>query len=272
MPADRHEGVTEELYMLPLSVVIITKNEEHNIEDALKSAADAREIIIVDAFSDDRTIEICRKYTDKIFQHQWEGFANQKQKAVDYAGEEWVLILDSDERITSELMIEIGRAISGGDANGYYIPRENYFIGRWIKHGGWWPDHTLRLFKKNKGRLEIREVHEKVTVEGKTAYLKNPLKHYTYWSISDFVLRADRYSTLAAREITRCSGSTGLFAVTLKPLATFIKMYFVRRGFLDGSRGLILALLYSYYTFLKYVKVWESKYKKVTGYEQNNNG
>ena len=252
--------MTEELHMLPLSVVIVTKNEEHNIEDALKSAAGAREIIIVDAFSDDRTVEICRKYTDKIFQHQWEGFAKQKQKAVDYAGEEWILILDSDERITPELMAEIGRAISRGDCNGYYIPRENYFIGRWIKHGGWWPDHTLRLFKKNKGHLEIREVHEKVTVEGNAAYLHNPLKHFTYRSISDFVLRADKYSTLAAKELRKYSGNAGLLSVTIKPIATFIKMYFIRRGFLDGSRGLILALLYSYYTFLKYVKVWESKY------------
>jgi len=253
--------------MLPLSVVIVTKNEEHNIEDALKSAADAREIVVVDAFSDDRTFEICRKYTDKIFQHQWEGFANQKQKAVDYAGEEWILLLDSDERITPELMAEMRRAIISGDCNGYYIPRENYFIGRWIKHGGWWPDYTLRLFRKKKGRLEIREVHEKVTVEGNTAYLKNPLKHYTYRSISDFVLRADKYSTLAARELIKHSGNTGLFSVTIKPIATFIKMYFIRRGFLDGSHGLILALLYSYYTFLKYVKVWESKYKEATGHK-----
>jgi len=248
--------------MLPLSVVIVTKNEEHNIEDALKSAADASEIIIVDAFSDDGTIEICRKYTDKIFQHHWEGFAKQKQKGVDYAGEEWILILDADERITPELMTEIKGAISSGDCDGYYIPRENYFIGRWIKHGGWWPDHTLRLFRKNKGHLEIREVHEKVTVAGNTAYLKNPLKHYTYRSISDFVLRSDRYSTLAARELIKNSGNAGLFSVAIKPLATFIKMYFLRRGFLDGSRGLILALLYSYYTFLKYVKVLEVNIKK----------
>lgn len=245
--------------MFPVSVVIITKNEEHNIEDALKSVADAIEVVVVDSFSSDKTVEICRKYTDKIFQHQWEGFARQKQKAVDHAGGEWILILDADERVTPELKTEIINAITNSGCNGYYIPRENYFIGKWIRHGGWWPDHTLRLFKKNKGHFEIREVHEKVTVEGKTAYLRNPLKHYTYRSISDFAVRADNYSTLAAREIKKYSGNTGFFSITIKPLATFIKMYFLRQGFLDGTHGFILAFLYSYYTFLKYVKAWESK-------------
>jgi glycosyltransferase involved in cell wall biosynthesis len=247
------------MQLFPVSVAIITKNEERNIEDALKSVADAREIIVVDSFSSDKTVEICRKYTEKVFQHHWEGFAKQKQKAVDYAGGEWILILDADERVTPELKTEIKSAISNANCNGYYIPRENYFIGKWIKHGGWWPDQTLRLFKKDKGHFEVREVHEKVVVEGQTAYLKNPLKHYTYRSISDFVSRADNYSTLAAREIKKYSGNAGLFSFTIKPLATFIKMYFLRRGFLDGTRGLILALLYSYYTLLKYVKVWERK-------------
>jgi glycosyltransferase involved in cell wall biosynthesis len=245
--------------LFPVSVVIVTKDEEQNIEDALKSVADAKEIIVVDAFSKDKTVEICKKYTDKVFQHEWEGFARQKQRAVDYAEGPWVFIIDADERITPELKTEIIRAISGTDCNGFYIPRENYFIGKWIKHSGWWPDYTLRLFKKDKGRLEIREVHEKVTVEGKTAYLKKPLKHYTYRSISDFILRAENYSTLAAREIRKNTGSAGLSSLTIKPLATFFKMYFIRRGFLDGTHGLILAALYSYYTFLKYVKTWERK-------------
>jgi glycosyltransferase involved in cell wall biosynthesis len=248
--------------LFPVSVVIVTKDEELNIEDALKSVADAKEIIVVDAFSKDNTVEICRKYTDKVFQRQWEGFARQKQKAVDDAEGAWVLILDADERVTPELKTEIISAISNAKFNGYYIPRENYFIGEWIEHGGWWPDYTLRLFQKDKGRFEIREVHEKVVVEGKTAYLIQPLKHYTYRSISDFVLRAEKYSTLAAEEIRKNSGNAGLFSLTIKPLATFFKMYFLRRGFLDGSRGLILALLYGYYTFLKYVKVWENQGKK----------
>jgi glycosyltransferase involved in cell wall biosynthesis len=248
--------------LFPVSVVIVTKNEEVNIEDALKSVSDASEIVVVDSFSSDRTVEICRQYTDKVFQHEWQGFAGQKQTAVDYAEGPWVFILDADERVTPELKAEIVSSISKADSNGYYMPRENYFIGKWIKHSGWWPDHTLRLFKKDKGRLEPREVHEKVVVEGSAGYLKNPLKHYTYRSVSDFVERMDRYSTLAAREIVKKSGRAWLFALAVKPLFTFIKMYVLRLGFLDSTRGLMLALLYSYYTFLKYAKTWESERKR----------
>lgn len=243
--------------MLPISVVIVTRDEERNIEDALKSVADAKEIIIVDSFSTDRTVELCKQYTDKVFQHEWQGFARQKQTAVDYAEGPWVLILDADERVTPDLKSEIIQNIEHSNYVGYYLPRENYFIGKWIKHSGWWPDNTLRLFKKDKGRLESREVHEKVVVEGNVGYLKYPLKHYTYRRISDFVERMERYSTLAAIEIRKNSGRSGLFSLTAKPLATFIKMFILRLGFLDGTRGLLLAILYSYYTFLKYAKTWE---------------
>ncbi len=245
--------------MFPVSVVIITKNEEKNIEDALKSVADAEEIIVVDAFSTDKTVAICKAYTDKIFQHEWEGFAHQKQRAVDYAGGSWVLILDADERVPQELKTEITETLSNTNHHGFYMPRQNYFIGKWIKHGGWWPDNTLRLFKKDNGRLEIREVHEKVVVEGSVGYLRNPLEHYTYQSVSDFVERMERYSTLAAIEIRKHSGRSGLFSLTVKPFATFLKMYLLRLGFLDGIRGLMLGTLYSYYTFLKYAKTWEKQ-------------
>jgi glycosyltransferase involved in cell wall biosynthesis len=245
--------------LFPVSVVIVTKNEELNIEDALKSVSDAKEIIVVDSFSTDGTVDICRKYTNKVHQHEWQGFARQKQTAVDYAEGPWVLILDADERVTPELKAEIVNSISNTDCNGFFIPRENYFIGKWIRHSGWWPDLTLRLFRKDKGRLEPREVHEKVVVEGSTCRLKHPLKHYTYRSVSDFVERMERYSTLAANEIRKNSGRAGLFSLTIKPLATFLKMYFLRLGLLDGTRGLMLAALYSYYTFLKYAKTWEKQ-------------
>jgi glycosyltransferase involved in cell wall biosynthesis len=245
--------------LFPISIAIVTRDEEINIEDALKSVADAKEIIIVDSFSTDGTVELCKQYTDKVFQHEWQGFARQKQMAVDYAEGPWVLILDADERVTPELKTEIITSIADTDCTGFYIPRENYFIGKWIRHSGWWPDNTLRLFKKDKGRLESREVHEKVVVEGSVAYLRNPLKHYTYRSISDFVERMGRYSTLAAIEIRKDSGHSGLFSLTAKPLAMFLKMFIVRRGFLDGTRGLMLAILYSYYTFLKYAKTWEKQ-------------
>ena len=240
-----------------MSVVIVTKDEEKNIEDALKSAADATEIIVVDSFSSDRTVEVSRLYTNKIFQHPWQGYSRQKQKAVDYAEGPWVLILDADERLTPELKKEILQVIEGTECAGFYIPRKNFFLGKWIRHSGWWPDHTLRLFRKDKAFLEDREVHEKVIVNGPAGYLKNPLEHYTYRTIADFLKKMDNYSTLAAREVLKTSGVPGILGVVSKPFFTFIKMFVLRLGFLDGAHGLILAVLYSYYTFLKYIKVWE---------------
>jgi len=245
--------------LLPISIVIVTKNEEINIEDALKSVAGAKEIVVVDSFSSDRTVEICRHFTDRVYQHEWRGFARQKQTAVDYAEGPWVLILDADERLTPALKTEITENISNTDCSGFYVPRENYFIGKRIRHGGWRPDHTLRLFRKDRGRLEVRSVHEKVVVDGRTGYLKNPLRHYTYRSVSDFVERMERYSTLAAGEKMKNARKAGLLSLAARPLATFMKMYFLRLGFLDGARGLVLAVLYSYYTFLKYAKIWEKR-------------
>ena len=245
--------------MFPVSVAIITKNEENNIEDALRSVADADEIVVVDANSSDRTVEICGKYTDKIFQHEWQGFAIQKQMAVDHTRGPWVLILDADERVPPELKKEVTDVLADTDCSGFYVPRKNHFLGKWIRHSGWWPDHTLRLFRKERGHLEPREVHESVTVQGPVGYLRHPLTHYTYWSLTDFIKRMENYSTLAAKEIRQSAGHAGLFSLTVKPCATFLKMYVLRLGILDGKRGLILAILYSYYTFLKYAKTWEKE-------------
>jgi len=247
--------------VIPVSVVIVTKDEEKNIEDALRSAADAQEIVIVDSFSTDRTVEICRRYTDRVFQHAWSGYARQKQLAVDHAQGPWVLILDADERITPELREEITRAIQDTGYDGFSMPRRNYFLGKWIKHSGWWPDSTLRLFRKERGGLEDREVHEKVVVNGRVGQLNAPLEHYTYRTISEYVRKMEVYSSLAAKEI-RKRGQPGIFSLVAKPFFTFFKMYVLRLGFLDGVHGLVLAVLYGYYTFLKYARAWEQHEKK----------
>jgi len=245
--------------LIPVSIVIVTKDEEANIEAALDSVKDAAEIVVIDSFSSDRTVEICRKYTDKVLQKEWEGYARQKQAAVDLAGLPWVFILDADERFTPELKTEVINAIKENSHDGFYVPRKNFFMGRWIKHGGWRPDYTLRLFKKNAGCVEDREVHEKVVVNGSVSYLKNPLVHYTYNSVSDYLKRMDGYSTLAAKELKKTGVAPNALDFLIRPPATFIKMFFFRFGFLDGRYGLVLAVLYSYYTFLKYAKTWELK-------------
>ncbi|BCB97287.1 glycosyl transferase [Dissulfurispira thermophila] len=249
--------------MIPVSVVIVTKNEEKNISDALESVKDFEDIVIVDSFSKDKTLEICKKYTDRVYQHEWQGYAKQKQIATDYAEKSWVLILDADERVTPELKEEILMHIKQQDCSGFYIPRKNFFLGKWIKHSGWWPDYTLRLFRKDVSYVEPREVHEKIFVNGVVGYLKNPFEHYTYRTISDYIKKMETYSTLSAKEILSKNPQISSLSLSLKmlsnPFFTFVKMFLIKQGVRDGMYGFILAVLYSFYTFLKYVKIWEMK-------------
>ncbi|MBM4128734.1 MAG: glycosyltransferase family 2 protein, partial [Nitrospira sp.] len=194
-------------------------------------------------------------------QETWQGYAKQKQAGIDKASSQWVLVLDADERVTPGLKSEILQAISENRCAGFYLPRKNFFLGRWIRYSGWWPDYTLRLFKKEKGFMEDREVHEKIVVNGITGYMKNPMEHYTYRTLTDFLKKMEEYADLSSRELEKKGNRPGLISLALRPLFTFTKMFFLRKGFLDGSHGLILAILYGYYTFLKYAKVWE-KVKK----------
>lgn len=243
--------------MIPVSVAIITKNEEKNITDALESVREFDDIVIVDSFSSDRTAEICGLYTGRIFQREWQGYARQKQMAVDLAKNEWVLILDADERVTPELREEIRSSVSDSSCRGFYIPRKSFFLGKWVRHSGWWPDYVLRLFRKDSGRLDDRHVHEKVVLNGKAGRLMNPLIHMAYRSIGEFLYKADRYSTLAAIELKKENRHVNPASFIFRPVITFLKIFLIRQGFRDGVNGLILSLLYSYYTFLKYVKAWE---------------
>ncbi len=241
-----------------LSVAIITHNEEDNIKDALESVKWADEIVVVDSFSTDKTLEICRQYTDRVFTLEWTGFADTKQEAVNLTTHPWVFVLDADERVTEELKDEIHNIIKDESSrDGYYVPRKNFFSGRWIKHGGWWPDYTLRLFRRGKGTFQPREVHEAVNINGSTGYLKNPLRHYTYKNVDDYLQRMQRYSTLAAKELFKkgCRGS--ILDIIFRPPATFFKMFFLQLGMLDGIYGIILAYLYSVYTYKKYWKLRE---------------
>ena len=244
---------------MKLSVTLITLNEEANIRQALESARWADEIVVVDAFSTDRTVAICREYTDRVFQHPWSGFAAQKNLALREARGEWVFSLDADERIPPSLAEEIRRVVADdGPCDGYFVPRKNYFAGRWIRHGGWYPDHTLRLFRRSKGRFLPRAVHEAVQIQdGRVGYLRHALEHYTYASVSDYLTRMDRYSTLAAQEMA-CQGRRARIAdLVLRPPAVFLKAYVLRGGFLDGLDGLVLAGLGAAYAFAKYAKLRE---------------
>ncbi len=249
--------------MLPVSVAIVTKNEEGNIRDALQSIGNKAEIVIVDAYSTDRTKEICEEFTDKIFQREWQGYARQKQTAIELAANPWVFILDSDERFTELLWEEIAAIVHSSQIfSGYYVSRKNYFLGKWIRHSGWWPDYTLRLFKKDEALMETRKVHEKVVVRGKVGYLQNYIEHYSYRTVSDYIKKMETYSSLAAEELRDNGTKAGLSKMIINPLFTFMKMFFFRLGFLDGRHGFMLSVLYSHYTFLKYLKLWEASSDK----------
>jgi glycosyltransferase involved in cell wall biosynthesis len=252
---------------LPVSVVMIAKDEEQNIEAALASVEGAVEVVvIVDEESADATFEICRRFTQRVYQRPWTGYALQKQAAIDLAAGPWVFLLDADERVTPELAGEIKNVVErhlageDGDVSGYYAARRNYFLGKWIRHGGWWPDYTVRLFRKDQARIEPRRVHERVVVDGKTGYLKHPFEHYTYRSLAEFEKKMQRYSTLSAEEFfIKRPQRVGIFSIVVRPVAAFLKMYILRGGFLDGIHGLILASLYACNTFLKYAKAWEKR-------------
>jgi glycosyltransferase involved in cell wall biosynthesis len=236
-----------------LSVAIITHNEENNIKEALESVQWADEIVVVDAFSTDRTRDICREYTDNVFSHAWSGFSEQKNKAISLTTEPWVLVLDADERVTDKLRDEIISLLNNTPSHdGYFIPRKNYFGKRWIKHSGWWPDHTLRLFQREKGTFEPREVHEAIKINGSTGYLKNHLLHHTYRDIHDYLQRMKSYSTLSAKELAKNGRRATILDILFRPVATFFRMFVLQMGILDGFYGIILAYLYSLYTFKKY--------------------
>ena len=265
-----------------LSVVIITYNEEANIGRTLESVMplvrDGKgEIIIVDSDSTDRTAEIARSFGAKVFIEPWKGYAAQKNSAIEKATGDWILSLDADEEVDTGLAEEIGflilgnprHLVSGGvpvyqkgavasTVHGFWIRRKNHFLGRWIKHGGFWPDPKLRLFRRGEASFEERAVHETVQVKGTTRLPTGALVHHSYPTFSDYIDHMNRYSSLGA-EMAGAKGhrSFSVFNIVLRPVATFIYNYFFRLGFLDGREGLLLHLYHAVYVSWKYAKAWE---------------
>lgn len=239
-----------------VSAVLITLNEEQNIEAAIRSVSWAREIVVVDAFSSDSTVEISRRLDARVFQREWNGYVDQKNFAVAQTKERWVLNLDADERVSPQLQNEILQLPEAG-VKGYRIPRRTLFLNQWIKHTSWSPDYQLRLFDKTNGCWEGGRLHEKVRVNGPTAQLTNPLLHYSYRSVSDFLRRLDRYSQLAAEDCYERGVRTKLHHLLLHPAAAFFKSYFLKRGFQDGLAGLSVSVLAGTSVFFRYLKLLE---------------
>jgi glycosyltransferase involved in cell wall biosynthesis len=239
--------------MPQLSVTVIALNQEDHISECLASASFADEIVVVDTGSTDRTVEVARTYTDRVMTTAWQGFGRTKNYALDQAQGDWVFSLDTDERVPAALRDEIrGVVKANGPLAGYRVPRKNYFCGRWIRHLGWYPDYTLRLFRRDQGRFREREVHEEVVVNGPVGNLQTPLDHYSYRSVSEYVARMDRYARLAAMELAKRGRRPYPGELVYRPVFSFIHAFFLRRGFLEGTTGYTLAALMSMYKFLKY--------------------
>lgn len=242
-----------------LSVVLATYNEEENLATCLDSVKKlASEIVVVDGSSSDRTVEIAKKYGAKIKTTSNKPiFHINKQMAIDMATNDWILQLDADEQVSEKLLEEVKKKInSKNDFNGYWVPRKNYFLGRFLMKGGQYPDYTLRLYRSGKGRLPQKSVHEQAVVEGKVGYLVNPLLHYPYQHFSDYLLKWSRYVDLIADELQKDLNKKPLSAkikagvdfLMLKPVFWFIITYIRHKGFLDSWQGLV----FSFFSALRF--------------------
>ncbi len=244
--------------MEPVSATLITFNEEANIRAALESVRWCRDIVVVDSGSSDDTVRICRGYTDKVFHRDWTGYVDQKSFAVERAGHDWIFSLDADERTSPELRAEIlDRLQNEPQEAGYRIPRVTWFMGRWIRHGDWYPDYQLRLFDRRRGGWQGGRVHESVRVGGPVGLLKGEIQHFTYRTLSDYLRRLESYSTLAAADYEQRGKRSGPFRMLGDPFATFLKAYLLRRGFLDGVPGLMVAFMGAISVYFKYAKLYE---------------
>ena len=231
----------------PLSVVIITKNEESNIEDAVKSAQFADEVLVLDSNSEDKTCKIARQLGAKVEIHDWTGFGPQKNLGIRLARNDWVFVLDADERITHDLKSEINTVLENPSSNGYFVARLNRFFGKNIKSCGLFPDFSLRLFDRTKGKFNNVQVHESVKVIGQTSKLKHYMIHLAYDNVDEFIHKQKMYSKLSKKK-------KNLFKALFSPCWVFIKLYIIRLGFTDGWHGFVISKVYAKYTFWKYIK------------------
>ena len=246
--------------MHPISATLITHNEEQNIAGALESLSWADEIVVVDSGSSDATVGICGRFTDKIFHRDWTGYVDQKNFAVEKALNNWIFSLDADERVSPELRAEIEALESAENRpSGYRIPRVAFFMGRWIRHGTWYPDYQLRLFDRRHARWAGGRVHESVRIQGKPESLTGEIHHFVYRSLAEYLRRLEIYSNLAALDYLDKGKPAIPFNLFAKPFAAFFSSYLLRRGFLDGTPGFAVAVLGSISAFFKHAKLYELK-------------
>ena len=241
-------------------------NEKEKIKDCLESVKWADEIVLMDSFSTDGTVEIAKQYGAKIVQKEFIGFGRLRNFALEHCSNDWVLSVDADERVTEELKQEIIQKLSQGPkADAYYVPRKSHFLSHWVKHCGWYPDYRQpQFFNRKKMKYTEQLVHETFELNGKTGYLKGHILQYPFLSLDQYLKKMDRYSSLRSEEMFKAGKKFSIFQLLINPLAMFFRMYVAKLGFLDGKIGLILSVLYCNYTIMKYIKLWEKYTKKVS--------
>jgi len=245
----------------PISAIIICYNEVDNISEAIDSVSWCEEVLVVDSYSDDGTLERIKEKNVRLLQHAFEGFTEQKNWAIEQSAHEWILLIDADERLTSALKTEVERVLSEESISeeAFWIYRDNFFMGKRLKHN-WQNDKVIRLFQRH-CRYEKKSVHEEIEVNGTTGSLKGRLKHDTYKGKGFLVHleKGNRYTTLAAQDRYLNVGRVSLYHLWFRPFVTFFKHYFFRFGFLDGREGFVIASLSAWNVFQRYVKIWRLK-------------
>ena len=241
-----------------LTVIIPTYNEEGTIGDCLASVGFADEVLVVDSFSTDGTVRLAREAGARVLQHEYVYSARQKNWAIPQAAHEWVLLVDSDERVTAPLRDEILALLeSGPKHDGYWILRANHFLGRRMRRCGWGTDRVIRLFRRDVSRYQDREVHAEIELPGPLPVLRHPLEHHSFRSFRQYWRKLQLYSEWGAAQMYKEGRRAGALQILGRPVTRFIKMYVIRLGFLEGVHGLVLSLLGAFTVYLKYARLWE---------------
>ena len=250
--------------MRTLSVIILTLNEEHNITDCLRSVSWASQRLVVDSASTDGTVRLAENAGATVLAIPWEGYGATKNRALEKATGDWILWLDADERVTEDLSAEIQSILRSDtiNENGFDVARRAYFLGKWIRHCGWYPGRVTRLFRKGAGRFTTSAVHEGLEIDGSTGSLKHDLIHLTDPDLNHYFMKFNRYTTLAVDDLVRRGTKATISQLLIKPAFTFLRMYIMRQGWRDGVHGFVLCVVSAGYVFVKYAKLWE---RELTG-------
>ncbi len=243
-----------------VSLVVITLNAEAHIAECIRSVPFASDIVVLDSGSTDQTVNIAKNLGARVFVEEWRGFGPQKRRATELAKTDWILNLDADEALSPPLQEELQQMLAGQFKHAAYaIPRVSFHLGRWIWHGGWYPDWQIRLYNRAKANWSTAQIHEKVETGGDLGHLRKPILHYVFKDLSHQVETNNRYSTLGAETLNEKGRGFWLVHLLLKPKVKFFETYIWKRGFLDGLPGFIIAVGAAYSVFLKWAKLWELK-------------